>query len=109
MKRFSHFKSESEFTNEFNSRTARGAALKAASKSENHIILIESDKLYIYDGKKHFLRENEKTEFTESKNIKYKPCVKKLHYEKLSHVCNLKDEQDRLYIKDRLFQIGISI
>lgn len=108
MKKFVQFKSDN-LTHELNSRTARDAALKAASKNETQIILIENDKLFIYEGTRRLLKEEEQNNFTASRQIKYKPYVKKLYYEKLTQTCNLKKEDDRLYIKEKLAAIGVNL
>lgn len=108
MKKFVQLKSDNS-THELHSRTARDAALKAASKNETQIILIEGDKLFIYEGTRRLLDENEQNSFTTSRQIKYKPFVKKLYYEKLPQVCNVKKEDDKLYIKEKLAEIGLHL
>lgn len=92
---------------DFHSSNARDAALKAASKNETQIILIETDKLYIYEGSRRLLGENEQNDFTKKNKIFYKPFVQKLHYEKLNRVCNVKKEEDMDYIRGCLDNIGI--
>ena len=108
MKKFVQFKND-DVIHELQSRTARDAALKAASSKDTQIILIESDKLYIYEGKRTLLNEHQHNDFTRSNNIHYKPSVRKMHYEKLSHVCNLKKDSDIIYVKGLLSQLGIVV
>ena len=107
MKRFIQLKSET--LRELNSRTARDAALKAASKGETQIVLIQDDKLFIYEGTRRPLNENEKNVFTEERKIKYKPVATKMHYEKLTRSCNLKKEDDMIYMRERLSLLGVTV
>lgn len=63
---------------EFNSKSARDAALKAASRNYEHIVLFEIDtrKVHIFRGHKEKVKTQ--TEFMTSKNIQYKSNVKKM-------------------------------
>ena len=101
LKRFILLKHDNSILH-FQSRTAREAALKAASKDEKEIILFESDKLYVYEGDRKILTEEEQNAFTQKNRIKYKPIVAKLHYEKLNRTYDLKSEKDLAIIRSIL-------
>lgn len=103
MKKFQLYKQEIEF----NSTTAREAAMKAASKNFSQIILLESDKLHVFEGTRRLLRDEEHTCFTKKNKILYKSNVRKLHYEKLTHPCNLKKIEDVEYIDKLLNDMSI--
>ena len=70
---------------EFSSKTARDAALKAATKEETMICLVEPNcgKIHVFEGSKEPLSEKEKSDFTERRNISSKPVVRKLLYKNL--------------------------
>ena len=105
MKKFQLYKQDMEF----NSTTARDAAMKAASKNFSQIILLESDKLHVFEGSRRLLSNEEHTSFTKKNKIMYKSNVRKLHYEKLSHPCNMKKNDDVNYIDELLNDLGIQI
>lgn len=104
MKKFHLLKKNNEFV-EFHSKTARDAALKAASRDETLIVLLENDKFYIYKGAKRSLSEQECTEFTRQNKIFHKPIAKKMHYGKFERVVDVKKEDDVEFVKENLRNI----
>ena len=99
MRKFTLIDFQTNETTEFNSNTAREAALKAATRNETMIVLLEADKLHIFEGVKRLLKEEEMNEFTKNKNINSKPVVRKLGYQKLDRTVDLKKEGDIKYLK----------
>ncbi len=75
----------------FTSGTPREAALKAATRDEKYICLVEADtgKLHVFGGEKIPLSEREQNEFTQRRGITSKPIVTKMAYK------NLKRKMDR--------------
>lgn len=101
MKKFHQLQEDGTVT-EYNSKTARDAALKAASRVNDvsTIVLLESDKLYLYEGSRRPLRDSEQNDFTRSRNIHYMPLARKLHYQKVPQAFNLKKADDREQVRD---------
>ena len=99
MKKFTLFDVNTNETTDFNSNTAREAALKAATRNETMIVLLEEDKMHIFEGIKRSLTDEEMNEFTRKKNIHSKPAVRKLGYQKLNRKVDLKKKDDITYLK----------
>lgn len=87
---------------DFNSKTAREAALKAASRDYQHIVLIEDQKLHIFSGSKRELYEEEKNEFTKNNNILSKPLATKLISKRLERSVDVRKKEDQEYMKAKL-------
>ncbi len=87
---------------DFNSKTAREAALKAASRDYEHIVLLEDGKLHIFSGYKRELLEEEKNEFTRTNKILSKPIATKLISRRLDRLVDLKKKEDKEYIREKL-------
>ena len=69
-----------------NSYSARGAALKAASRGWSNILLLEANgKFHAFEGGVRPLTENEITRFTSQHGIKSKPIVRKVDYVNLNN------------------------
>jgi len=100
MKKFTLFDFQTNETTDFNSNTAREAALKAATRNETMILLLEDDKMHIFEGVKRLLKEKEMNEFTKKKNINSKPLVRKLGYQKLDRKIDFKKGEDITYLKN---------
>ena len=101
MKRFQMLKDDDSVI-EFNSRTPREAALKAASRDESQIILVNESKLHIFRGSKKLIAENGHTEFTLKNKIKFKPFVDKMYYTDLKRQVDIKRKSDISFIRDVL-------
>ena len=71
---------------DFHSRSPRDAALKAATRGQTTICLIEagSGKLHIFKGNRVALSGQEENEFTRTRNINSKPTVRKMAYRNLN-------------------------
>ena len=104
MKRFYLVKEEGDSITEFNSKTPREAALKAASKDETNIILVETNKLHVFRGAKKQLTEKEKNEFTKSKNILCKPVVTHMASTRLEREIDIKKHDDLKYVQEFLHE-----
>lgn len=67
------------------SSTPREAALKAATREEKYICLVEPDtgKLHVFCGEKIPLTEKEQNDFTQKRGITSKPVVNKMAYKNL--------------------------
>jgi hypothetical protein len=104
MKKFYQLKPDLNII-EYNSKTARDAALKAASRSHETIVLTDNEKLFIFDGCRVEIHEEHHTTFTRKNNINFVPSVRKLHYEKLNFECNIKKENDRLQLQKKVHAI----
>ena len=72
---------------EFHSKSPRDAALKAATRNEQQIHLVDaaSGKIHIFRGGRVPLQESEENEFTRSRKIYAKPQVSKMAYRNLGH------------------------
>ena len=102
MKRFSLIHLDNDDITDFQSRTARDAALKAASRDEKFIVLVENQKFHIFEGMKRALSESEETDFTKSKNITNKPIVRKMGSNRVDTPFDLKKKQDLEFIKNEV-------
>lgn len=99
MKRFSLIHLDNDNITDFQSRTAREAALKAASRDETFIVLVEDQKYHIFQGIKKALTETEENEFTKSKNITSKPIVRKMGSNRVTRAFDLKKKEDLEFVK----------
>lgn len=83
------------------SKTPRDAALKAATKDEVDIYLVEpeSGKIHVFEGSKIPLSEKEKTSYTLDRNIVSKPVVRKLLYKNLNQTIdkNVVEDVSRVF------------
>jgi hypothetical protein len=72
-------------TVEFQSKSPRDAALKAATRNERQIHLVDaaSGKIHIFRGERVPLRGSEENEYTRSRKIYAKPQVSKMAYRNL--------------------------
>lgn len=70
---------------EFTSKTARDAALKAASRGYTDIYLadVNDGKIHIFRGGKELLSETKQNEYTRQRNITTKPTASKMAYRNL--------------------------
>lgn len=98
MKRFQMLKDDDSVI-EFNSRTPRDAALKAASRDECQIILVNENKLHIFRGFKKPITEKQQTEFTIKNKIKFKPFVEKMYYTDMKMQVDVKKKSDISFIR----------
>lgn len=82
-----------EITMEFFSKTPRDAALKAATRDEARICLVDVDagKLHVFVGERRPLNESQTNAFTQRKNITSRPFVAKMAYRNLNQACERKD------------------
>ena len=71
-----------ELRTTFYSKTPRDAALKAATRGESRICLVEPDsgKLHIFRGDRVALSDHARSAFTDQRNIVSKPKVSKIAY-----------------------------
>lgn len=99
-KRFFAITLEEDQVTEFQSKTPRDAALKAASKGQECIILCHENKVYIFQGLLRSLTESENNEFTKSKSIQHRPVVKRLGYTKLERNVDPRKASDLEYIQE---------
>tara|TARA_B100001741_G_scaffold313530_1_gene320146 strand:+ start:9533 stop:9871 length:339 start_codon:yes stop_codon:yes gene_type:complete len=102
MKKFVMIDEDGNKIVDFNSKTAREAALKAASRDYEHIVLLEDGKLHIFSGYKRELLEEEKNEFTRTNKILSKPIATKLISRRLDRLVDLKKKEDKEYIREKL-------
>ncbi len=102
MKTFSLLNIGDDTIKEFHSKTAREAALKAASREESLIILIEEQGFHVFKGSKKLLDESKQNDFTKSKNIHYKPQVTKMGYKRFDTTLDVKKKTDLKSIKDEI-------
>ena len=67
---------------EFHSKSPRDAALKAATRGQTMICLVDptTGKLHMFRGERVPITEKETTAFTQTRNITTKPCVSKMNY-----------------------------
>jgi len=94
MKKYTFLDMETKNTIDFNSKTPREAALKAASRDIKFIVIIEDDKMHLFSGAKCMLTEKQMNDFTSKNNIQSKPKVHKLGYKRLSRVVDVKKDFD---------------
>ena len=92
---------------EYHSKTPRAAALKAATKDEERIAILDLElgKMHIFAGSREPLSESQKNSFTESKNIQTRPSVRKLAYSSFHKNINMRDEHDKEMICSALQDI----
>ena len=77
--------SQSTVAMELFSKTPRDAALKAATRDETDIYLVDVDtgKLHVFRGERRPLEPHEHTAYTRARNISAKPVVSKMAYRNL--------------------------
>lgn len=105
MRKFTLLHLNDDGTTEFHSKTPREAALKAASRDENLIVLIEEKKMHIFKGEKRPLKEAELNEFTKSRNITNKPVVSKVGTKSFEKSVDAKKKDDLNYIRSILQEL----
>ena len=92
-------------TANFESKTPREAALKAASRPSNDlIVLVDSSlgKIHVFNGEVRPLFDDEKNSFTEKRNIQSKPVVTKLAYSAIGRPVNPKSMEDMNLILEKV-------
>jgi len=84
---------EQKIEMEFVSKTARDAALKAATRGYSIICLAEADvgKIHIFRGVRINLSEDKQNDYTRQRNINTKPHVSKLAYRNLKQTLRRHD------------------
>ena len=97
--------SEKEERNVFTSKTPRDAAMKAASKGKEHIVIIdvENQKMHIFKGEKTELKKE--TEYTKKYNITCQSNVTKMAYGKLDRHVSITNEEDSKYLLQKYNEI----
>lgn len=96
---------------EFHSRNAREAALKAASKEVETIVMLDNlkSKLHIFHGGKRPLAENEMNEFTRTNQMYSKPFAQKMAAYSLERQIDMKRDTDVYYLNTLLEDVGCTI
>ena len=102
MKKFVMIDDDANKIIDFNSKTAREAALKAASRDYEHIVLLEEQKIHIFSGSKRELADEEQNEFTKTNKILRKPIATKLISKRLERSIDIRKKEDKEYIKEKL-------
>jgi hypothetical protein len=102
MKKFVMIDNDGNKIVDFNSKTARDAALKAASREYEHIVLLEEQKIHIFTGSKRELKEEEQNSFTKTNHILSKPMATKLISKRLNRTVDIRKTEDQEYIQELL-------
>lgn len=78
----------------FKARTARCAALKAASRGEREVGILDTEmrKLHVYSADMRPIHEHERTEYSKKYGIESKPVVAKVGYQKVPSDFSLSEE-----------------
>lgn len=73
---------EATIVTPWKSKSARDAALKAATRDESLICLVDVEfgKLHVFRGARRELAPEEQTYYTRQRNISHKPVVEKMGY-----------------------------
>lgn len=85
----------------FSSRTAREAALKAATRDQRNIVLVDTatGKLHIFEGHREILNPTTLNTYEKNRGITRKPIVRKLCYTNFSRKLNLNNTNDKADIQ----------
>ena len=80
---------------EYHSRNPRGAALKAATRDEPLIVILDAQvgKIHIFKGIREPLTDAQRNSFTEANNIQTRPQVHKMAYTSLKQPINVKNDK----------------
>lgn len=103
MKTFSLLRMDNDDIVNFQSKTARDAALKAASKGETFIVLADDEKLHVFRGERSEIAEEQRNDFARAKSMRFKSNVRKMGCTRFDRKIDWKKPADRQHVRSVLY------